>query len=39
MAQLKKNNYMPVSNMSFISKLVEKAVQDQFVEHGSRAGA
>ena len=27
------NNYRPVSNLPFISKLVEKCMQDQFVDH------
>ena len=26
-------NYRPVSNLSFLSKLIEKIVADQFVEH------
>ena len=34
---VEKPNYTPVSNVLFISKLVEKAVQDQFVKHRCRA--
>ena len=31
--ELKKKNYRPVSNLSFISKLIESAVVLQYVEH------
>ena len=31
--ELTKNNYRPVSNLSFISKLIEAAVFDQYTEH------
>ena len=31
--ELEKNNYIPVSNLSFISKLIESAVVLQYVEH------
>ena len=34
---VEKTNYRQVSNLSFISKLVEKAVQDQYVKHCNRA--
>ncbi len=31
--ELEKKNYRPVSNLAFISKLIEKAVAFQFIEH------
>ena len=31
--ELQKKNYRPVSNLSFISKLIEAAVLDQYTEH------
>ena len=31
-------NFRPVSNLSFVSKLVEKAICDQLVEHVTKTG-
>ena len=30
-------NFRPVSNLSFISKLTEKCVQDQYIDHCDKA--